>query len=88
MYSLISSDCLIDIEYLKIEINKLKENGIDISGRLFISKACHIITNENIEYDNLNNKIGTTGTGIGPTYSLKMLRTGKRVEDYIIPNTI
>ena len=88
MYSLISSDCLIDIEYLKIEINKLKENGIDISGRLFISKACHIITNENIEYDNLNNKIGTTGTGIGPTYSLKMLRTGKRVEDYIDEITI
>jgi adenylosuccinate synthase len=81
VYNLISSDCLINIEKLKEEINYVKSFNIDISGRLFISKACHIITNECIEYDKQNNKIGTTGSGIGPTYSQKMLRVGKRVED-------
>ena len=30
-----------------------------------------------------NNLIGTTGSGIGPTYSNKMLRKGLRVEDFI-----
>jgi adenylosuccinate synthase len=83
MYNLISSDCLIDISRLKIEIEELKEKGIHIGERLFISKACHIITPECIEYDKQNNIIGTTGSGIGPTYSQKMLRLGKRVEDFV-----
>jgi adenylosuccinate synthase len=82
VYNLISSDCLINIQKLKEEIDYIKSFNIDISGRLFISKACHIITDECIEYDKQNNIIGTTGSGIGPTYSQKMLRIGKRVEDY------
>jgi adenylosuccinate synthase len=81
MCNLISSDCLIDVSRLKKEIKELGEKGIHVSGRLFISKACHIITPECIEYDIQNNKVGTTGSGIGPTYSQKMLRVGKRVED-------
>lgn len=83
VYNLISSDCLIDIERLKKEIQELNDKGIDTAGRLFISKACHIITPECIEYDRQNNKIGTTGSGIGPTYSQKMLRTGKMVQDVV-----
>jgi adenylosuccinate synthase len=83
MYNLISSDCLVNIDNLRNEINELKNRGIDLSGRLFVSKACHIITQECIDYDRQNNLIGTTGSGIGPTYSQKMLRTGKRVEDFI-----
>jgi adenylosuccinate synthase len=82
IYNLISSDCLIHIEKLKKELNEIKEFGIETKGRLFISKACHIITEEAIEYDKQNNKIGTTGSGIGYTYAQKMLRTGKRIEDY------
>ena len=82
IYNLISSDCLIDIVRLKSEINELKEKGVEIKGRLFISKACHIITPECIDYDRNNNLIGTTGSGIGPTFSQKMLRIGKRVEDF------
>jgi adenylosuccinate synthase len=81
-YNLISSDCLIDIERLKNEINGLREKGINIDGRLFISKACHIITQECIDYDKQNNHVGTTGSGIGPTFANKMLRTGKRVEHF------
>jgi len=81
--NLISSDALVDIKKLKIEIDELTTNhNIDIRGRLFISRSCHIITEEAIEYDKNNNLVGTTGSGIGYTYSQKMLRTGKRVEDF------
>jgi len=82
VYNLISSDSLVDINRLKKEINEIRSKGIEIEGRLFMSKACHIITTDCINYDKANNKIGTTGSGIGPTYSQKMLRVGKRVEDY------
>lgn len=82
VYNLISSDCLVDISRLKKEIDELHQRGVDTRGRLFVSKACHIITQECIDYDRQNNKIGTTGSGIGPTFSQKMLRVGKRVEDF------
>jgi len=83
VFNLISSDCVIDIEKLKKELVYVKSYGFDITGRIFISKACHIITNDNINYDRENNIVGTTGSGIAPTYSNKMLRIGKRVEDYV-----
>ena len=83
VYNLISSDCVIDIEKLKKELEYVKSYGFDITGRIFISKACHIITDDNINYDRANNLVGTTGSGIAPTYANKMLRIGKRVEDYV-----
>ena len=82
VYNLISSDCLIHIEKMKKELAEIKACNINFDGRLFISKACHVITNEAIEYDKNNNLIGTTGSGIGYTYAQKMLRTGKRIEDH------
>lgn len=82
VYNLISSDCVIDIEKFKKELDYVKSYGIDITGRIFISKACHIITQENIDFDRQNNLVGTTCSGIAPTYSNKMLRIGKRVENY------
>jgi len=82
VYNLISSDCLIDISRLKSELDELNKKGINTTGRLFISKSCHIITSECIDYDKKNNKVGTTGSGIGPTFSQKMLRISKRVEDF------
>lgn len=80
--NLISSDCLVNISKLQEELECIKNIGVDISKRLYISKACHIITNDAIEYDKRHNTIGTTNSGIGPTYANKMLRTGKRVEEY------
>jgi adenylosuccinate synthase len=81
-YILISSDCLVDIPKLEKELEDIHSKGINTDTRMFISNACHIITQEAIDYDRANNLIGTTGSGIGPTYSSKMLRKGKRVEDY------
>jgi adenylosuccinate synthase len=79
--NLISSDCLIHIEKLRQELQHI-QSMVGTMGPLFISKACHIITDEAIQYDKTNNLIGTTGSGIGPTYANKMLRTGKRAEDF------
>ncbi len=80
--NLISSDAVLDIAKLRAEIDGLKNKGIDITGRLFVSNACHIITAEAIAYDKQNNLVGTTGSGIGYTYSQKMLRLGKRAADF------
>lgn len=82
VFNLISSDCLIDLQRLKTEIEQLQQKGISIQNRVFVSKACHMITQECIEYDRQNNKVGTTGSGIGPTYANKMLRIGKRAEEF------
>jgi adenylosuccinate synthase len=81
-YTLITSDCLVDIEKLKKELEILTGKGIKTDGRLLISGAAHIITQTAIDYDRANNLIGTTGSGIGPTYADKMLRKGKRVYDF------
>lgn len=78
---LISSDCLVDIDKLKKEKDDLLNYGIQLDGRMYLSAACHIITSELIEEDKRTNIIGTTGSGIGPTYAQKMLRRGKRVAD-------
>ncbi len=64
--NLISSDCLININKLKEEIEYIKSLGIDIKDRLMISKACHIIQEDNIN----------------TAFANKMLRINKRVEDY------
>lgn len=78
---LISTDCVIDISKLIDEIKLLENIGFtNIKKLIHISKFCHVITTENIEKDKHNNKIGTTCSGIGPTYSNKMMRTGKRIE--------
>lgn len=79
--NLIASDCLIHIEKLRQELLNI-QNVVGSMGPLFISKSCHIITDEAIAYDKQNNLIGTTGSGIGPTYANKMLRVGKRAQDY------
>ena len=77
---LISSDCVVDIDKLKSEIILLESKGIKVIDNLYISNMCHIITEESIMEDCKNNKIGTTNSGIGQTYSKKALRTGKRIE--------
>lgn len=81
-FNLISSDCLININKLKDEIETINNHNININNRLFISQACHIITQKEIDYDKANNKVGTTGSGIGPTYANKMLRTSNRVDNF------
>jgi adenylosuccinate synthase len=69
------------------EIKQLKEAGIKIAGRLLISHNAHLIMPYHKMLDAARErgeeKIGTTGRGIGPAYNDKYMRTGIRVVDLL-----
>lgn len=80
-YNVIGNGCVIDPVQLAKEI---EEHGgaSSLRGRLFISHAAHVILPSYIAEDQAGKeRIGTTGKGIGPTYSAKMQRTSYRMED-------
>lgn len=68
---------------LMLEIKALHERGIETSGKFFVSDRSHLILNRHIQQDlaqeNLREqKVGTTGKGIGPAYMAKIERSGVR----------
>ena len=74
------------------EIELLREQGIESSGRLFISSRAHMVMQWHRALDaadearrTQDKKIGTTGRGIGPAYGAKMGRVGLRVGDMLSP---
>lgn len=81
--AIIGSGCVVDYEKLILEIEMLEKHGFkNVRQLLFVSHNAHIITKKHIENDNKNNKVGTTGCGIGPCYTDKVSRNGNRVENY------
>ena len=82
--SIIGPNCVINIDKFFDEIEYLKKEGFDTS-LIKVSPKAHIITERHIQYDLkfLKPKLGTTGQGIAPAYSDKMLRIGKLAGDYI-----
>ncbi len=77
---------VIDPEALFAELQMLADRGIDWQGRVFISDRAHIVLPRyrrlDKERDALRKKpIGTTGRGIGTTYSMKSERDGIRIAD-------
>lgn len=77
---------VIDPKALFNELAMLNERGIDTTGRVFISDRAHIVLPRYIDIDkerDLARKkpIGTTGRGIGITYSMKSDRDGIRLAD-------
>lgn len=88
--SFLGNGMVIDPEKFFQEVDDLKERGKEVSpDRLRVSKYAHIITPQGKKKDGIKGgKIGTTGRGIGPTYSDKMDRTGIRVEDLIRPEIL
>lgn len=69
------------------EARALSESGHDLRKRLVISRKAHLILPTHRFIDAAQEaikggaKIGTTGKGIGPTYTDKIARTGLRVGD-------
>jgi adenylosuccinate synthase len=68
------------------ELEMLNQRGIDTEGRVFLSDRAHIVLPRYIridrERDGARKKpIGTTGRGIGITYSMKSDRDGIRIAD-------
>jgi adenylosuccinate synthase len=77
---------VIDPVALYAELDMLNQRGIDTAGRVFISDRAHIVLPRYIQIDKERDAarkkpIGTTGRGIGITYSMKSDREGIRIAD-------
>jgi len=84
---LIGNGVVIDPVALQEEMTMVKNLGIDLTDRLFISSAAHLIFPYHKVLDTIretskgDKKIGTTGRGIGPSYVDKYMRNGIRAGD-------
>ncbi|MDR2448355.1 MAG: adenylosuccinate synthase [Prevotellaceae bacterium] len=89
--NLIGNGVVIDPVILLDEINAIRDFGVDVAGRLLISKKAHLIlpTHRIIdaasEASKGKTKIGSTLKGIGPAYMDKTGRNGLRVGDVLSP---
>jgi adenylosuccinate synthase len=90
----IGNGVVIDPAALLDEIRKVEELGYTVKGRLFISHNAHLIMPYHKLLDTLHEtaqgdqKIGTTGRGIGPSYEDKFARKGIRVVDLLNPEVL
>jgi adenylosuccinate synthase len=79
---------VIDPKALFAELAMLNDRGIETTGRVFISDRAHIVLPRYIEVDKARDAarkkpIGTTGRGIGITYSMKSERDSIRLADLV-----
>ena len=84
---LIGNGVVLSPEALLKEIHELEARGVPVRDRLVISAACPLILPYHVALDQAReqrrgeNKIGTTGRGIGPAYEDKVARRGLRLGD-------
>jgi adenylosuccinate synthase len=83
---ILGAGMVIDPVALESEIAMLRERGIDTTGRILISDRAHLVLPRYIQIDRERDAarkkpIGTTGRGIGITYSMKSDRDGIRLAD-------
>ena len=84
----IGSGCVVDLGFLKEEIEMLNEKNVN-TDKLVISANAHLVMpyhkllDELIEESLGENKIGTTKKGIGPCYADKIQRKGIRIQDLL-----
>ena len=82
----IGNGVVVNLEALFQEIDMLESRGADTS-KLKISSNAHLVAPYHQVLDRVTERflgkhaIGTTGRGIGPTYSDKVARLGIRVQD-------
>lgn len=89
--NLVGSGVVVHLPSFFDELNKIENQGLKCRDRLFLSSRAHLVFDFHQRVDKLreselsNNKksIGTTGKGIGPTYSTKASRSGIRVHHLI-----
>ena len=85
--NIIGNGVVLDPVLFKQEAEELEKSGVDLRSILKISKKGHLITPTHRLLDAANEKakggkkIGTTGKGIGPTYTDKISRNGLRLGD-------
>jgi adenylosuccinate synthase len=89
----IGNGVVIDPAVLLAEIDGLAARGVSCD-RLLISANAHLIMPHHIALDKVterhlgSSRIGTTGRGIGPTYSDKAARMGIRMQDLFDPGIL
>ncbi len=87
--NIIGNGVVLDPLLFKNEAEALAASGHDLTKRLYISKKAHLILPTHRVLDAAyeaakgDSKIGTTGKGIGPTYTDKISRNGVRVGDIL-----
>ena len=87
--NIIGNGCVIAPDLFMAEAHELEAAGYELTERLHISKRAHLILPTHRVLDRAyeaakgKNKVGTTGKGIGPTYSDKAARVGLRVGDIL-----
>ena len=85
--SVIGNGVVVSPEALFREVDALTARGVEVEERLVVSANAHVIASYHSTIDKVterflgNNKIGTTGRGIGPAYADKVNRLGIRVAD-------
>ena len=87
--NVIGNGVVLDPALFKDEVEALEKTGHPLTDRLRISKKAHLILPTHrvldMAYESAKGtgKIGTTGKGIGPTYTDKISRNGLRVGDIL-----
>jgi adenylosuccinate synthase len=85
--NIIGNGVVLDPALFKTEAEALEVSCSDLNKRLYISRKAHLILPTHrlldmaYEFSKGSDKIGTTGKGIGPTYTDKVSRNGLRVGD-------
>lgn len=89
--NIIGGGVVLDAILFRKEAEELATSGHDLKKQLSISKKAHLILPTHRILDAAyeaakgSAKIGTTGKGIGPTYTDKVSRNGMRVGDLLSP---
>lgn len=90
--NIIGNGVVLDAVLFREEAEALAASGHDLTRQLCISKKAHLILPTHRILDAAyeaakgSAKIGTTGKGIGPTYTDKVSRNGMRVGDLLSPD--
>lgn len=85
--NIIGNGVVLDPARFMEEAKSLEASGHELKDRLYISKKAHLILPTHrlldaaYEQQKGSDKVGTTGRGIGPTYTDKVSRNGLRVGD-------
>lgn len=90
--NLIGNGVVLDPLLFMEEAEALSKSGVNLKEHLLLSKKAHLILPTHRLLDAANEaakgdkKVGTTGKGIGPTYTDKISRNGLRIGDLLSPS--
>ena len=85
---IIGPGVVVNLSTLIVELQMIKDAGIDLRDRLWISPRCHVvmpyhpIVEAIYELAKGNASTGTTGRGMGPVYADKVSYNGIRLTDF------